>query len=119
VISDELPKWLQEIGRSPKPHNSGRPVPPISGSIRKEQELDERAAGRLEQDFRAVIESCSVDQESEINGQVLNAMTGNRLSSAQAYRLLSSLFRKFDECQGISRIDADGNPQPLNRWGAA
>jgi hypothetical protein len=119
MSNEELPQWLQEIGRRPVPHNSGRPVPPISGAIRKEQELDERAAVRLEQDFRAVIESCTEDQEQAVNGQVLDAMTGNRLSSAQAYRLLSSLFRRFDGCQGISRIDADGNPQPLNRWGAA
>jgi len=119
MTAQELPQWLQEIGRTPKPHNCGRPVPPTSGAIRKEQTLDDRAAGLLEQDFRAVIESCSQDQEAEINGQVLDAMAGNRLSSLQAYRLLSSLFRRFDGCQGISRIDVEGNPQPLNRWGAA
>jgi len=119
MTAQELPQWLQEIGRTPKPHNSGRPVPPTAGSIKREQELDEPAAARLESDFRLVIESCTEDQEQAVNGQVLDAMAGNRLSSLQAYRLLSSLFRRFDGCQGISRIDSEGNPQPLNRWGAA
>lgn len=119
MSSEDLAPWLKEIGRRPVPHQCGRPTPPISGSIRREKELDERAAERLAQDFRVVIDSCTEDQEREINGQILDAMTGNRLDSARAYRLLSAMFRKFDGCQGISRIDAAGNPQPLNRWGAA
>lgn len=116
---EELAPWLQEIGRRPRPHVCGRPVPPIAGSLRREKELDEKASVRLEQDFRLVVEACAEDQEHEVSGQVLDAMTGNRIDSRQAYRLLSALFRKFSQCQGISRIDAAGNPQPLNRWGAA
>lgn len=119
MSTEELPQWLQEIGRRPVQRVCGRPVPPIAGSLRREKELDERASVRLEQDFRLVVESCTEDQEYVVNGQVLDAMTGNRLDSRQAYRLLSALFRKFNQCQGISRIDAEGNPQPLNRWGAA
>lgn len=119
MSSEDLAPWLQEIGRRPVPHQCGRPTPPMSGSIRREKELDERAAERLAQDFRVVIDSCTEDQEHDINCQILDAMTGNRLDSGRAYRLLSALFRKFDQCPGISRIDGQGNPQPLNRWGAA
>lgn len=119
MSSDDLAPWLQEIGRRPVLHQCGRLTPPISGSIKVAKELDETAADVLVKDFRAVIESCTEEQEQEINGRILDAMTGNRLDSARAYRLLAALFRKCDGCQGISRIDSDGNPQPLNRWGAA
>jgi len=119
MTEDDLPQWMQETGLRPAHRQSGRPVPPIAGSVKRQQELDEKEAARLERDFRLVVESCAEHDEQTVNGQILDAMTGNRISSAQAYRLLSSLFRRFDKCQGISRIDADGNPQPLNRWGAA
>ena len=49
--SEELAPWLQEIGRRPMPHNAGRPVPPIPHGLKRDKELDERAAGKLEQDF--------------------------------------------------------------------
>lgn len=119
MSSEELAPWLQEIGRRPMPHNAGRPVPPIPHGLKRDKELDARAAGKLEQDFRFVIETCNEADEPQVRGQILDAMTGNRLASDQAYRLLSAMLRRFDKCQGISRIDADGNPQPLNRWGAA
>jgi hypothetical protein len=118
-MNDDLPQWLQEIGRRPRPHNTGRPVPPISGSITVQKELDQNAATRLEQDFRVVIESCGPEDEYDLNQRILDAMTANRLSSRQAMNLLSSLFSKFDGGPGLNRIDANGNPVPYHRWGAA
>lgn len=119
MSSEDLPQWLREIGRRPKAHISGRPIPPVPDSIKREKEVDEASAAKLEKDFRFVIETCDKADEQQVNARILDAATGNRLRSDQAYRLLSALFRRFDNCQGISRIDADGNPQPLNRWGAA
>lgn len=119
MSAEELPQWLREIGRRPKPHESGRPIPSMPDGLRREKEVDEAAASKLEKDFRFVIETCDKADEHQVNARILDAMTANRLRSDQAYRLLSALFRRFDNCHGISRIDADGNPQPLNRWGAA
>lgn len=117
--SDELPRWLTEIGRRPVPHNSGRPVPQISGSITVQKELDPTESARLEQDFRTVIDSCCHEDEYELNGRILDAMTANRISSRQAMVLLGALFAKFDGGEGMSRIDSDGNAVPYRRWGAA
>jgi hypothetical protein len=119
MANTELAPWLVEINRSPVPHQCGRPTPPIPEGLKVEKELDEAASAKLEQDFRTVIGTCEKADEADLNARILDAMTGKRLSSKQAYRLISALFRKFDECQGISRIDANGDPQPLNRWGAA
>lgn len=118
-MSDDVPQWLQEIGRRAAAHDSGRPVPHIPHGLARAKELDEAAALRLEQDYRVVLDTCTEDDEPQLNAQILDAMTANRLSSKQAYVLLSALFRKFSGSQGISRIDAEGNAQPLNRWGAA
>lgn len=118
-MNADVPNWLQEIGRRPRPHDTGRPVPPISGSVTVQKELDDNAAARLEQDFRSVIDSCQPDDEHELNGRILDAMTANRITSRQALGLLRALFAKFDGGLGMSRIDADGNPQPYSRWGAA
>lgn len=119
MSAEDLPQWLREIGRRPKPHDSGRATPPVPHGLRRENEVDEAAASKLEKDFRFVIETCDKADEQQVNARILDAMTANRLRSDQAYRLLSALFRRFDNCQGISRIDSNGNPQPLNRWGAA
>lgn len=119
MSTEELPKWLQEIGRSPRPQSAGRPVPAIPHGMKREPELDEHAAAKLERDYRFVIESCSQEEEQQLNAKMLDAMTANRLSSKQALQLLRSLFAKFDGGIGMCRIDAEGNPQPLNRWGAA
>lgn len=118
-MSEDVPQWLQEIGRRPRPRETGRPVPPISGSVAVQKELDANAAARLEQDFRAVIDSCQPEDEYDLNGRILDAMTANRITSRQALGLLGALFAKFDGGPGMSRIDADGNPQPFSRWGAA
>lgn len=119
MTSDDVAQWLQDIGRRAKPHETGRPVPPISGAITVQKDLDTNAAARLEQDFRTVIESCGPEDEYDLNGRILDAMTANRLSSRQAMNLLGSLFAKFDGGPGMNRIDADGNPVPFHRWGAA
>jgi hypothetical protein len=94
-------------------------VPPISGSITVQKEIDPIAASRLEQDFVLVIESCRPEDEYDLNQRILDAMTANRLSSRQAMNLLGSLFAKLDGGPGMNRIDADGNAVPYRRWGAA
>lgn len=116
---EDVPQWLKDIGRRARPHTTGRPVPPISGSITVQKELNATDATRLEQDFLTVIDSCVPEDEYELNGRILDAMTGNRLSSRQAMSLLGALYAKFDGGPGMSRIDATGNPVPFHRWGAA
>lgn len=121
MSNSELPQWMQEIGRSPAPHQCGRPTPAIPDEVKHAKapkEVNETDAAKLEQDFRTVINSCCEDDEAQITARILNAMTGNRLHSRQAYRLLASLYRKFDGTAGISVIDAAGDVHPLNRWGA-
>lgn len=118
-MSEDVPQWLQDIGRRARPHETGRPVPPISGSITVQKELDATEAARLDQDFRTVIESCGPEDEYDLNGRILDAMTANRISSRQAMTLLGALFAKFDGGHGMCRIDADGKPVPYHRWGAA
>lgn len=115
---EEIPRWLIEIGRRPKHRETGRPVPPISGTIRVDRELDEAKAAVLEREFASVIEDSTPDQEYELNQRILDAMTGNRLGSNQAYRLLLRLFTKNGHnSPGLSRVDSDGNLEPVS-WSA-
>lgn len=118
-MSNDVPQWLQDIGRSPSKHQLGRQVPPISRSITVQRELDAKESSRLDQDFRTVIELCTQEDEYELNGRILDAMTANRISSRQAMNLLGELFAKLDGGPGMNRIDSEGNPIPYRRWGAA
>ena len=119
MTHEQIPQWLAEIGRRAQERTTGRPVPPIEGSIKVAKELDEAAATRLENDFRDAIEASSPDDEYDLNRRILDAVTGNRLSSKQGVRLLRSLFRKNDGGQGCQTVDAAGNIHDLDRWGAA
>jgi hypothetical protein len=114
--SEDLPQWLIDIGRRPATRTTGRPVPPISGSVKVAAELDEDAAAKLEKDFRIAIDLCGPEDEPDINGRILDAMTGNRISSVQAHRLLCALFSKFDKRGRLSRVDASGDLQPVTEW---
>jgi hypothetical protein len=118
-MSDNQPQWLNEIGRRAQVRVTGRPVPPISGSVSVAKELDEKAAAVLEQDFRTVIDQCDERDEVDVNGRILDAMTANRLSSKQAVRLLRALFKKIDGGPGFQRVDDQGELHDVNRWGAA
>ena len=117
MASEELPQWLVAIGRSPKVRQIGRPVPPISGSIRAEKEVNKDKAALLERDLLSAIDDSTLDQEHDLHCRVLDYMTGNRLSSDQAFRLLSRLWAKNgDSSPGLSRVDRDGNLEQMP-WG--
>jgi hypothetical protein len=115
MSDEELPQWLREIGRRPKIRQIGRPVPPISGSIKVEREFNATKAAALERDFNAAIEDSTADQESDLHVRILDCMTGNRLSSDQAYRLLLKLWEKNgDGSPGLSHVDSHGNLEALS-----
>lgn len=116
-MANEQPPWLTEIGRRAQVRATGRPVPPMPAGLRPAKQLDRAAAVSLEQDFRLLVEGSTPDQEAEINARILDAMSENRLSSAQAMRLLGALFRKNDGGPGLQRVMADGSTEDFNRWG--
>jgi hypothetical protein len=112
---EELPQWLREIGRRPKERQIGRPVPPISGSIKVEREFNPIKAASLERDFSAAIDDSMPEQESDLHVRILDCMTGNRLEAPQAYRLLLKLWAKNGGgLPGLSRVDSSGNLEALS-----
>lgn len=112
--SEDLPQWLREIGRRPMIRQIGRPVPPISGSVRVEREFNPTLAASLERDLNAAIQDSTADQEHDLHVRILDYMTANRLSSDQAYRLLLSLWEKNGgDSPGLSKVDSEGNLESL------
>ena len=116
--TEDLPQWLVEMGRRPAVRQTGRPVPPISGSIKHAKEFDEAAAATLERDYMTVIETSTPQDEYELNGRILDAMTANRLSSSQTYRLLVALYRRTDGAVGLSVLRGDGRAELVGDWRA-
>lgn len=111
---EDMPQWLRETGRRPMIRHTGRPVPPISGSVRVERDFNETRALSLERDLNAAIQDSTPEQENYLHVLVLDYMTANRLSSGQAYRLLLSLWAKNGDLQpGLSRVDSSGNLESL------
>ena len=116
MADHNTPKWMEEVGRRAAPRQVGRPVPAI-GNITVASELDEAKASRLEADYRKAIEDCQPDGVDDLNARILDAMTGNRLSSAQAYRLLLALFTKGSDTPGLSTVSRAGDLVPMNMEG--
>lgn len=115
---EDLPQWLRETGRRPKIRQIGRPVPPISGSVRVEKDFNPTMAAVLEHDLNAAIDDSTIDQEHDLHVRILDYMTANRLASDQANRLLLRLWAKNGEASfGLSRVDGNGNLESLS-WGA-
>lgn len=120
-MSDNTPKWLVEIGRRGQQRVTGRPVPPMPPDLQhaKVKSVDPVESVTLEKDFRSLIDECGEEQEYELNGRILDAMSENRLTSKQAVRLLRALFKKIDGGPGCQLVDSAGEPHDLDRWGAA
>lgn len=116
---DDLPQWLKEIGRRPKFRETGRPVPPIRGSIKVEKVLDAVKAAALVRDLQAVVADSTPDQQDDLHSMILDSMTANRIDGLQAMLLLGSLWaRNGNGGPGLSIIDHDGNAHEMN-WGVA
>jgi hypothetical protein len=125
MTNDDSPQWLVEIGRRPAPHNTGRPVPPISDKLQAKinagvlPEFDEAASHRHFDDYWFAVDACGEHEVDQFNARILDAMTERKLSSKQAMQLLGRLFSRFSGTAGLSRVTAAGQVEPLNRWGAA
>ena len=125
MTHDDSPQWLVEIGRRPAPHNTGRPVPPISDKLQAKinagvlPEFDEAASLRHFEEYGFAVDACGEHEVDEFNARILDAMTERKLSSKQAMQLLGRLFTRFSGTAGLSRVNAAGHVEPLNRWGAA
>jgi len=115
---DDLPQWLKEIGRRPKIRETGRPVPPIRGSLKVEKVFDPVKAAALARDLHSLIEDSTPDQQDDLHSMILDSMTANRIDNLQTHRLLSRLWQKNGNGgPGLSIIDHDGIAHEMN-WGA-
>lgn len=91
------PEWLREKGLRARPAVDRDPVAPIPKGLEVVRVFDEAGSVRLAEDFRLAVESADGrDGLIWIRDQILDAMTGNRLSASQAFRLVSGIVRRLN-----------------------
>jgi len=116
-MQTDRPAWMTELKRQARPHQTGRPTPPMRRGLEVHKEVDADASVQYAADLAVLVADIDLKQADEVEARILDSMTANRITSKQAMRVLSALYRRITPGPGLSRIvSATGDAEPVDRW---